>query len=321
MHGRNVPIPIPPPGIPPEAPKNKIPPYPDSTESFDLGISLPIPPTTPEPLTSQMAQTVKETVSKMNNILVSPQIKQKPPVPPRPTLPSNRDTNIQGISSEMESDDYHHISEHLQRAAAKINKTKLAITLQDKDKLPSRLSESDEESVTDPDRYPYNDGEVIIKKVMSPEQWGSTSGEEGEYLIPRESPLKTGITLQDNDLKENPATSMPFSPLRRFEINRIEDELRNWTGAGTRLDDRYYSYSDEGCPAKTKPIEDAIIYHPPARQFVRVQGPYVRVIALMLITMSQLEQFKNVPCYRCYDPVKENLSNEDLVWDNFQMIH
>ena len=37
--------------------------------------------------------------------------------------------------------------------------------------------------------------------------------------------------------------------------------------------------------------------------------------------MSQLEQFKNVPCYRCYDPVKENIPNEDLAWDNFQMIH
>ena len=114
---------------------------------------------------------------------------------------------------------------------------------------------------------------------------------------------------------------MPFSPSSRFERNRIEDELRNWTGAGTRMDDRYYSYNDEGCLAKTKPIEDAIIYHPPARQLVRVQGPYVRVIAVMPITMSQLEQFKNVPCYRCYDPVKENLPNEDLVWDNFQMIH
>ena len=85
-----------------------------------------------------MAQTVKGTVSKTNSILVSSQIKQKPPVPPRPTLLSNRDTTIQGVSSEMESDDYHHISEHLQRAAAKINKTKLVITLQDKDKPPSR---------------------------------------------------------------------------------------------------------------------------------------------------------------------------------------
>ena len=70
--GRNVPIPIPLPGIPPEAPKNKIPPHPDSTESFDLGISLPTPPTIPEPLTSQMAQTVMETVSSTTNTLVSP---------------------------------------------------------------------------------------------------------------------------------------------------------------------------------------------------------------------------------------------------------
>ena len=65
---------------------------------------------------------------------------------------------------------------------------------------------------------------------------------------------------------------MPFSPPTRMEINRIEDELRNWTGAGTRMDDRYYSYSDKGCPAKTKPIEDAIIYHPPAGQFVKSTG-------------------------------------------------
>ena len=138
MRGRNVPIPIPPlPGIPPEAPTKKTPPYPDSAGAFDLGISLPIPPTTPEPLTSQMAQTVKGIVSKMNSIPIPPHTKLKPPVPPRPTLPGNRDTNTHGVSSEMESDDYHHISEHLQRAAAKINKTKLAITLQDKDKPPS----------------------------------------------------------------------------------------------------------------------------------------------------------------------------------------
>ena len=169
--------------------------------------------------------------------------------------------------------------------------------------------------------YPYNDGEVVMKKVMSLVPWDLTSGKEGEYLLPKEPPPRTDITLQNSDLKENPTTSMPFSPLTRMEMNRIEDELRNWTGAGTRMDDRYYSYSDEGCLAKTKPIEDAIIYHLPARQFVRVQGPYVQVIAFMPITMSQLEQFKKVPCYRCYDQVKENLPNGDLAWDNFQMIH
>ena len=170
LHGRNVPIP-PPPGMPPEAPKTKTLPYPDSAEPFDPGISLPILPTTPEPLTSQIAQTEKGTVAKMNSRPISPQTKQKPPIPLRPTVLGNRDPNIHGISSEMESDDYHHISEHLQRAAAKINKTKLVITLQDKDKPPSRLSESDEESITDSDRYPYDDGEVIMKKGMPPEQW------------------------------------------------------------------------------------------------------------------------------------------------------
>ena len=69
---------------------------------------------------------------------------------------------------------YHHISEHLQRVAEKINKSKSAITLQDKDKPPSHLPESDEESVTDPGMYPYNDGEVALKKVMSPVPWDST---------------------------------------------------------------------------------------------------------------------------------------------------
>ena len=57
------------------------------------------------------------------------------------------------------------------------------------------------------------------------------------------------------------------------------------------------------------------------RQFVRVQGPYVRVIALMPITISQLEKFKKISCYKCYDPIRENLPNEDLAWDNFQSVH
>ena len=95
-----------------------------------------------------------------------------------------------------------------------------------------------------------------MKKVMPLEQWGSISGEEGEYLIPREIPrepmLKPDITPHNNDIEQNPTTSTPFSPPPSgFEINRqIEDELRNWTGASTRIDDRYYSYSDEGCLAK-----------------------------------------------------------------------
>ena len=136
LQGRNVPISIPPsPSIPPEPPKITNLPYPDSAEPFDPGINLPISPTTPEQ--SQTAQAEKGAVPTNNSIPIPLQTKQKPPVPPRPTALSNRDSNIHRGSSEMESDDYHHISEHLQRAAAKINKTKLAITFQDKDKPPS----------------------------------------------------------------------------------------------------------------------------------------------------------------------------------------
>ena len=77
--------------------------------------------------------------------------------------------------------------------------------------------------------------------------------------------VKPDITPHSNDIKQNPTTSTPFTPPSEFEINcKIEDELRHWTGAGTRRDDRYYSYSDEGYPAKFRPIEDAIIYHPPS---------------------------------------------------------
>ena len=115
--------------------------------------------------------------------------------------------------------------------------------------------------------------------------------------------------------------STPLSPPTRVELNKIKDELRTWTGAGTRMDDCYYGYDDEDCPARAKPIENAVIYHPPSRQFVRVQGAYVRVVALMPITANQLLKFRKIPCYKCYDPIKEVLPNEDLAWDNFQIVH
>ena len=248
-------------GFPQNPLRTKIPPYPNFADPFDPGINLPIFPTTPEQ--SQTAQPKKGTVPTNNGILIPPQTKQKPPIPLRPIALGNREFGIPGVSSEMESDDYHHISEHLQRAAVKINKTKLAITLQDKDKPPSQLSESDEEIVTNSDKYPYDDGEVAIKKIMPSEQWNLVSVEEGEFLIPKEIPREPILKSNNGDARQNPTTSTPFSPPSGYEINRqIEDELRNWTGAGTRIDDRYYSYSDEGCPAKFRPIDDAIIYHP-----------------------------------------------------------
>ena len=41
----------------------------------------------------------------------------------------------------------------------------------------------------------------------------------------------------------------------------------------------------------------------------------------MPITISQLEKFKKISCYKCYDPIRKNLPNEDLAWDNFQTVH
>ena len=61
-------------------------------------------------------------------------MKQKPIISPKPPHLSRKGGASQGVSSgisEMESDDYHHISEHLQWVAEKINKSKLSITLQD----------------------------------------------------------------------------------------------------------------------------------------------------------------------------------------------
>ena len=85
--------------------------------------------------------------------------------------------------------------------------------------------------------YPYNDGEVAMKKVMSPVPWDLTSGEEGEYLLSREPIVKTNTTPQNILPVKNPATSTPLSPLTRVELDRIEEELRTWTGSGTRMDD------------------------------------------------------------------------------------
>ena len=54
LHGRS--IPIPPPAVPPESSRNKIPSNPDPTELFDSGIIPPTLPTEPDPLQSQTDQ-------------------------------------------------------------------------------------------------------------------------------------------------------------------------------------------------------------------------------------------------------------------------
>ena len=46
------------------------------------------------------------------------------------------------------------------------------------------------------------------------------------------------------------------------ERDAIEEELTRWPGAGTKSDNRYYSYDD------ARVIDNAIIYHPQTREFV-----------------------------------------------------
>ena len=238
---------------------------------------------------------------------------KKPDIPPKPTLPkmqNNGTPGVQVVSSEMESDDYHHISEPLSRATEKINKSKLALDLQDKDRCPSRMSESDEDC-RQPHVYPYDDGEVTLKAVMSPDNSieGSKTSPVDQYLTPRPSIV-------------NPVSGRrePHSSGEREELKTIEMELGKWTGASTLLDGKYYSY-EKGDPSSMKPIERAIIYHPLGRVFVRVDGKNVRIVVHMPITLDQLTIFKRFPCYLCHDPIIESTVSDDLAWDSFQTIH
>ena len=57
---------------------------------------------------------------------------------------------------------------------------------------------------------------------MSPVPWDSTSGEEGEYLLPREPPLKTNITHQNILPGTIPTTSTSLSPPTRVELNKLK---------------------------------------------------------------------------------------------------
>ena len=295
LRSRNVPIPIPP----------KLGDDNNSVESFDPGIRNKPPPL---PLLPPLAETAGDPVEKSKTSLV-----KKPDIPPKPTLPkmqNNGTPGVQVVTSEMESDDYHHISEQLSRAAEKINKNKLALDLQDKDKRPSCMSESDKDC-RQPHVYPYDDGEVTLRAVMSPDNSieGSKTSSVDQYLTPRPS-----IVNQVSGRRE------PRSSSEREELKTIEMELGKWTGAGTQVDGKYYS-SEKRDPSTMKPIERAIIYHPPSRVFVRVDGKNVRVIAHMPISSDQLTIFKRFPCYSCYDPIRESTVSDDLAWDSFQTIH
>ena len=134
---------------------------------------------------------------------------KKPDIPPKliaSRMRSKDDQGAQGVSSEMESDDYHHISKQLSRAAEKINKGKLALDLQDKDRHPSHLSESDEDSgPRQPHIYPYNDGEVMLKTVSSPQ---NLIGDPKPPSVDRYStPRQSAVSLVPSQ-RESPTTNL-----------------------------------------------------------------------------------------------------------------
>ena len=168
-------------------------------------------------------------------------------------MQNNGTPGVQVVSLEMESDDYHHISEQLSRSAEKINKNKLALDLQDKDRCPSCMSESDEDC-RQPYVYPYDDSEVTLRAVMSPDNSieGSKTSSVDQYLTPRPSIVNPVLGHRE-----------PCSSSEREELKTIETELGKWTGAGTQVDGKYYSYEKRD-PSTMKPIERAIIYHPPS---------------------------------------------------------
>ena len=103
---------------------------------FDPGIqrrsSLPLEPPPPPPLLKPVSNPHKGPSSQVGKLV-------KPNVPPKPgsVIPhSNQGVVSLEKGSEMESDDYRHISEQLHRAANKINKTRLALDLQDRERQP-----------------------------------------------------------------------------------------------------------------------------------------------------------------------------------------
>ena len=219
---------------------------------------------------------------------------------------------LHGVSSEMESDDYHGVSKLLAKGAEKINKSKLSLELQDKNRVPSYLSESEEDtpSRSPHEARPYDDGEVSLKAVIPPDNSSSGPGTPPEevYL----TPIQTARRPNTRESKDPMQSSM--------SRNYIDATLKRWPGAGTYTDGCYYSYKNRDI-ANAKPINDAIIFHPLTGEFVRVKGHNTGVVTRMPISLDQLLIFERFDCYSCYDPVGDHLISEDLTWDNFQTLH
>ena len=312
LRGRNVPIPTPPTlgersgtEIPSSEQPNSS--QHDRPPPADPPLPPSLPPSLPPPEIDKQ--------SKQDTITTPVNKSDKPDVPPKPiasrTRSRTRPEMPHGVSSEMESDDYHGVSKLLAKGAAKINKGRLALELQDRNKSYSYLSESDEDiSSQTTQARPYNDGEVSLRAVVSSDSSSlrSKSPSEDVYLTP----------TQPTEMSKEQVLS---SQAQSIDSKRyIEEKVRQWPGSGTHVDGRYYSYANYG-GTDEKPIEDAIVFHPPARKFVRIRGESTRIAARMPITLDQLAILERFQCFTCYDPIGDNIANDEPTWDNFQMIY
>ena len=227
--------------------------------------------------------------SKQDTITTPVNKSDKPDVPPKPissrTRSRTRPEMPHGVSSEMESDDYHGVSKLLAKGAAKINKGRLALELQDRNKSYSYLSESDEDiSSQTTQARPYNDGEVSLRAVVSSDSssFRSKSPSGDVYLTPTQPTERS---------KEQVLSSQAQSiDSKRY----IEEKVRQWPGSGTHVDGRYYSYANYG-GTDEKPIEDAIVFHPPARKFVRIRGESTQDCCSYANYLGPTRNFRTVP--------------------------
>ena len=314
LRGRNVPIPIPPnlrEGSTNDTPPGGTPPLQPPDKTSD--VEPPVPPPLPSSTSSVSPPVPPDATDTKRTPTLTPQT-TKPNLPPKPvasrTRGNQRSEMPQGASSEMESDDYHRVSRLLTKQAEKINKGKLALDLQDRDRTPSYVSESEEDTSTHTLKArPYDDGEVSLRAVAT----SSSEATSVRSKSPSSEVYLTPVQTRDNARQD---VDYDHAQGKRY----IENKIVKWPGAGTYVDGRYYSYRNRDVK-NMKPLTDAIVYHPPACTFVRIRGDELSVVAKMPISLDQLVIFERYECYTCYDPVSNEATTEDLMWDSFQLLH
>ncbi|MCG8625239.1 MAG: hypothetical protein MJE68_24980, partial [Proteobacteria bacterium] len=228
----------------------------------------------------------------------------------------------------MDTDDYHHVSDQLHRAANKMNKARLALILQDRDRRPPPpVSESEEEDKIKPlQTYAYDDGEVALKKITSPPNL-STDNDETPEVSKISKGKPEGIDSPSAGVYETPISPIARPTtvrgglqkgMREDQQRSIETELNDWPVARIGDDGKYYVY-DKGNKVL---VDNSIIYHPPIKTFIYVSKGNLEKIAQMPIAMDQMIIFRTFARYICFDIVKKPLDDkEDLTWDSFQTVY